>query len=443
MSSCSNSSNLLGNVNISDISNSGARLLMTHPISGFSGGISVAIGEDGVTAGDVIRYDVIPGSPSENKYTKAQADVAQHAEMVGVIENISGNSPNEVVSVVLSGQIQFPASRFVDADHVATPTVAGASGGNDVYFLSEATAGVLQNLAPNEVGTIAKPILQVMSDNGIFNAQVVNYIGYQIGGSITVEDKNDDRTGTVADVVDFANKGTKLVFPFDSQWFPLHKEDQWLALDKSAKEFTQWTYNDACEGVFANGKFGLKVRLEFTTTPPSNWPGTKLTQKDADGRILSTWIVDTVDRPNNTAIIFGVNVDQSTNLAIDVDTTKKIYSGLSAYTLNGTNSVTRLSFRLPVETSTARTTFKDMNGNLTSYPKVTSMFIGPDGGLRGASIAQDVTVKNLTATDKITITSYENDITATDVAYILKQMNDEIEELKGKLNLVKTQVDIA
>jgi hypothetical protein len=52
-------------------------------------------------------------------------------------------------------------------------------------------------------------------------------------------------------------------------------------------------------------------------------------------------------------------------------------------------------------------------------------------------------VKNLTATDKITITSYENDITATDVAYILKQMNDEIEELKGKLNLVKTQVDIA
>jgi len=73
MPSASNSSNLLGNVNISDISNSGARLLMTHPISGFSGGISVAIGEDGVTAGDVIRYDVIPGSPSENKYTKAQA----------------------------------------------------------------------------------------------------------------------------------------------------------------------------------------------------------------------------------------------------------------------------------------------------------------------------------------------------------------------------------
>jgi len=44
------------------------------------------------------------------------------------------------------------------------------------------------NLAPSEPGTIAKPILQRMSDSaGSYNYQVLNYIGYQIGGDMIAE----------------------------------------------------------------------------------------------------------------------------------------------------------------------------------------------------------------------------------------------------------------
>ena len=442
MPSCSNSSNLSGNVNISDISNSGARLIMTHPLTGFSGGVSGNIGDDGITAGDVIRYDVVPGSPSENKYTKAQADVAQHAEMIGVIESISGTSPNQVVNMVLSGQIQFPASRFVNADHIATPTVQGASGGNDIYFLSEATAGALQNLAPNEVGTIAKPILQVISDNdGIFNGHVVNYIGYQIGGSINIEDPQDDRTGTVQQVVDFDSKGTGMVFDPTSQWFPLHSE-KWLPLNKNAKEFTQWTYNNACNAVFGGGVYGLYEEVQLTTTPPSNWVGKQLTQKDEYGKIVGKYTINYVDRPNNKVEVYGVNVNNSTGLAIGVDADKKLYQGTSSYTPDGSNSVKKLSFALPIETKKYSASYKDIKGKPKSYSTFTSMFINPDGGYRGAHVAHDLTVKNLTATDKITLTSVENNTTATDVAYILKQLNAEMVVVKDKLNLIKTAVNI-
>ena len=63
-SSCGNRSNLSGNLNVRSITNSGARLLMTHDISGFSGGrVSDYIGDDGVTAGDAIRYDVVQYKP--------------------------------------------------------------------------------------------------------------------------------------------------------------------------------------------------------------------------------------------------------------------------------------------------------------------------------------------------------------------------------------------
>jgi hypothetical protein len=438
MSSCSNSSNILGNVNISDISNSGARLLMTHPLSGFSGGIANNIGEDGITAGDVIRYDVVPGSPSENKYTKAQADVAQHAEMIGIVENINGNS----VTIVLSGQIQFPSSRFLNASQVATPTVEGASGGNDIYFLSEATAGAIQNLAPNVVGTIAKPVLQVINDNdGVFNGHVVNYIGYQIGGSINVEDINDDLTGTVAAVVDFGSMGTKLNFGDTSQWFALNQE-RWLPLSTYASEYTQWTYNNACDRVFAGGVYGLKEKVRLTTTPPSNWVGEKLTQKDVNGKIIGRWIVSAVDRPNNEIELYGVNVDSSSGLALNIDPDKNLYHGISTYMPDGSTSVTRLSFSLPIENKKSSSSFKDIFGGIKQYNVISSMFVNPDGGYRGASIAHDVTVKNLTATDKITITSMDNDTTATDVAYILKQMNTDLASCMSKVGLTKTNVNI-
>lgn len=226
-SSCSaNSSNLLGNVNVSDISGSGSRLLMTVPLTGFSGGrLSNYIGDDGVTAGDAIRYNAIPydavTNPSGGKYVKAKADIPENSEVVGIIESISqGDSATAVI--VLSGQIDYPTTNLVEAIHIDVDAgVTGSAGGNDVYFLSAATAGAIQNLAPSEPTQVIKPIYQVAPDSP-FSGQVVNYIGYQSGGQIVVEDTNVIPLGSLV-MVPFASPreeatGTSI----KRGWYPIN-----------------------------------------------------------------------------------------------------------------------------------------------------------------------------------------------------------------------------
>ena len=129
MSSCNNSSNLIGNLNVNNITHSGARLMMTHPLSGFSGGrISQYSGDDGITAGDAIRFNTIEyhatTNPSGGKYVKAQADLAHTSEVVGVVEGVEGVNEDgtaktdAVVNVVISGQIKFPTDKLVSATHI-------------------------------------------------------------------------------------------------------------------------------------------------------------------------------------------------------------------------------------------------------------------------------------------------------------------------------------
>jgi hypothetical protein len=203
MPSCSsNSSNLSGNVNINNITNSGARLLMTIPLSGFSGGrISGPIEDtDGVTAGDAIRYDAVVSSVSEGKYIKAQADSPANSEVVGIVEEVTPVNPVDpqsgIATIVISGQINYPESKLVTATHIDEDAgVTGSAGGNDIYFLSAATAGVLQNLAPVSPTQVIKPIYQVAPDSP-WSGQVVNYIGYQSGGQIVAEQKDITPPGT-------------------------------------------------------------------------------------------------------------------------------------------------------------------------------------------------------------------------------------------------------
>ena len=219
MASCNtNSSNLLGNLNINSITSSGARLLMTHPLSGFSGGrISNYIGDDGITAGDAIRYDVISGSPSENKYVKAQANTPSNCEVIGIVEEVSplnlSDPSSGVVTVVIQGQINYPTSKLVNATHIdAEAGLTGSAGGNDVYFLSAATAGVIQNLAPAEPTQVIKPIYQVAPD-GDWTGQVVNYIGYQAGGQVVGEDTHAMVAGSLIEVMDTDTSAVKTSRP--------------------------------------------------------------------------------------------------------------------------------------------------------------------------------------------------------------------------------------
>tara|TARA_R100001082_G_C4363588_1_gene160652 strand:+ start:1172 stop:2536 length:1365 start_codon:yes stop_codon:yes gene_type:complete len=309
-SSCSNSSNISGNLNVRSITNSGARLLMTHDITGFSGGrVSNYIGDDGVTAGDAIRYDVVPykadgvtDSPSYQKYRKAQADTAENAEIVGIVESID----NGIVSVILSGQMIYP-DRIVNATHIdETLGTSGATGGNDIYFLSEVTAGAIQNLAPIEPTKIAKPILQQAAD-GTFSHHVVNYIGYQIGGSVVANLRGDDEDLGLKNYIDIGGGDMMLA---DNEWDATKKYNIAPLTTKSsvAKSRNNKTFNSLIgeNGKLKNKPFGAEYCFEAAEGFVSSlWLNQKVYFIDGNGTRLwegYCFQVGDTSRPNVNCI---------------------------------------------------------------------------------------------------------------------------------------------
>ena len=423
--SSSTSSNLWGNTNIQDITNSGARLIMSHDISGFSGGIMThplggTYAGDGVTAGDVIRYDTVPDSVSYKKYTKAMGNVAENAEVVGVIETIE----NGVVGVVISGQIKFPSGRFATADHIATPTIGGASGGNDVYFLSAATAGGVQSLAPNKSGQIAKPVLQV-ADDGVFNAHVVNYIGYQIGGNIAGSTETYNMTGSVDRIIDFDDNRN---IDGSNSWFRVDRKT-WLPLNTSAPEYIDRLYTNASSTVFGNGRFGRRDEIIISQTPPTSLVGRRLIQKD--GRItIWSGIVSGVNRTTNTINVESVELDSS-NKAIAPDVSKTLYDGTIIYT---PTTVTPMAFALPVYSVVASSQFKDIYGKSSTHSDIYVMFVLGDDMGRVITIPNQVEIEDAVITNKLTITNADATSTTTDVAEVLRLINADLNSLASKTN---------
>lgn len=162
MPSCSNSSNISSTINSLNVTQG-------------SGGSRFVVQIDrvvGLTAGDVIRYDV----PTSG-YTASKADTPENAEVFGVIE--SYNSSTQKFNVVMGGSVVLDSSRFA----VIPTSPSGAGGGNDIYFLSGMTAGVLQNLAPSNLDHITKPVYQV-APHGTYTGSVINYSGYRLGGDV-------------------------------------------------------------------------------------------------------------------------------------------------------------------------------------------------------------------------------------------------------------------
>lgn len=214
MSSCGNSSNIQGNTTFNEFNNIGSRIIVPISWTGFSGSgvgdygwrVSNDItGAAGVTTGDAIFFDVRVGSVSEGKYIPAKADKPETAEVFGVIEEIDEGT----AKVVIAGQINYPMDRI----HYDTRDVLGASGGNDVFFLSSATGGLLSNLAPEEVTHIAKPLL-TKAELGDYNAVVNNYIGYAIGGAVSGTQTGGDPAGTLR----FVPENIIDTFSFSTVW---------------------------------------------------------------------------------------------------------------------------------------------------------------------------------------------------------------------------------
>ena len=130
----------------------------------------------GFTAGNVIRFDV-----ASNGYTLAQANSPANAEVCGVVAD--GTITNSIFSYVMGGDIIM--------NSFSTNSTISGSTGAEVFFLSSATAGIMDSTPPNDAGSVLKTVIVRLpsvnisgttQDKGI----VKNYVGNYLGGDTAV-----------------------------------------------------------------------------------------------------------------------------------------------------------------------------------------------------------------------------------------------------------------
>lgn len=137
--------------------------------------ITVTQNSHGFTLGNAIRWNSgVDGNVAQ--YVQAKADSPYNAEVVGVVtEVISANA----FEVTLSGVVDM--TNFFASDG-SIPEGATA---DDVFFLSSATAGMMDITRPTQPGFVAKPVITRLAedtDGNIFGS-VTNYVGAVNGGS--------------------------------------------------------------------------------------------------------------------------------------------------------------------------------------------------------------------------------------------------------------------
>ena len=199
--SCSASSNIRGQASIINPQGSNARTFININSSRLGGSTIGA----GMTPGAVVRFDWTVGglpSGSTGTYVRSKADNNENAEVVGVVES----NDNGEITIVTNGYINIPndaaGSMFTYPTNPETGQVNGASGGNDIWFLSAITAGHLQNLEPTGAGQVVKPVLQKIAHPD-YNYQVINYIGYAVAGDVLAENLSYVPIGSYQRVPDF------------------------------------------------------------------------------------------------------------------------------------------------------------------------------------------------------------------------------------------------
>ena len=198
MASCSSSSNIRGQASIINPQGAYSRLFMNLDINNMNGSTI----ENGVTAGDVIRFSPQPFG-STGTYKKSKADNNENAEVVGVVESVS---PSGIYTVVTHGLINLTGESIELKVNPLTGSTQGASGGNDIFFLSPGTAGFVQNLEPINPSQIVKPVLQ-RTYHPEYNYNVINYIGYAVAGDMLAENLSYVPVGSYTVVPDFVASG--------------------------------------------------------------------------------------------------------------------------------------------------------------------------------------------------------------------------------------------
>jgi len=173
----------------------------------------------GITAGDVIRWDVPTGG-----YTLSVASTEPKAEVLGVVESVNASG----CTVVLTGSIQYPSSRL-------SAITSGGAGNVDVLFLSDTVSGGLTGTVDMSTSgeKIIKPVMQV-APHSIYNAVVTNYVGYKAGNQATISEN-----------VGGLPIGSVVYFPADYvNYTSFINSGGWTQLQSSNNYFSVSTYPD-------------------------------------------------------------------------------------------------------------------------------------------------------------------------------------------------------
>ena len=352
--------------------------------------------DSGLTAGDVIRYQVTgpTGAGGTPIYKRSMADNVENAEVVGVVESAT----DAAMEVVIFGQINFPDSKFVNSG-----SPEGASGGNDVYFLSSGTSGGVNSLAPDQVTQVVKPVLQRM-DAGDFNAVVLNYIGYLVGGEVAAEDANSAIIGSVYEYVDIGQ-----ILP-----------SAHLKVSDDSHSLSVSNYNALYKKFGTTFGFTEVITLDSSDKVLGSMKGQRILQKDGSKSTYSGRI-HSVDSVNNTLTI------KRSGGQNQVDTTKKILIRNLQYDVTSTEIT---EFTTPKITKNTNTT-ASVGGAPTTATFSVAMVVDDTTGV---TIPTNVSVDTLTVKNKLTTSTSEAN-TLDDINASVNTINTDISTIKSTLGL--------
>ena len=403
MADCTtNSSNISGHLTVNNFNNVGARLIVPISLSGFSGGQGgdatwkSEIGDaQGVTVGDVVFYDARSGSPSEGKFTTSIADAADTSEVFGVIESADG----DIANVVMYGQINYP----MDKVHYDELSISGASGGNDVFFLSSVTAGLLTNIAPITVGHIAKPIL-TGATLGNYNAIVNNYIGYAVGGAVAAQDVS---SGTVGELR-YIPEGTDTATMEANGYI---RADEVSAV--SVSDYPDY-YNLVGE------QYGSEHEITFSNDTPVDLADlNKALTQTLSSTTSASSTVKTIDITNDKVTVKYDPGDEK------FKTGDAVVGGRSVKIATSTIKYVYVP-KYPVR----KESVKDSSGKFRTVNQIPFIKVS---AVVGVSIPQNLTVTNLNVTGKLTASSSEESTTYDDLVAQVKTLKADVATLQSKV----------
>lgn len=411
MSSCNNTSNIAGNLTINSLQAVGSRLITVIPNNNtIKGGVFA-----GVTAGDVLRYDLLS---EPNLYVAAQANDPATSEVVGVVESVDDTQ----ITLVLSGQMKYPVDKFaaIDPDGDGPLGSTGGAGGNDIYFLSSVTGGVLQNIAPSDPTNIVKPVLQ-MADNGDYNAVVQNYIGYQVGGNVVAtEDGGEGGGEDLLEMRQFIDTGRT------------HFGNGFIRADVS---------HDLGVNKYSNyyAYIGIKYGhiVEITKSSNANnydvsLDGKTVTQKTS-GRDVISGSIEYISPEKIKVTVPAITTEMD---ADGFKLGKELYIDGRKY--GEASSITVTHVRTPIVENDRNNPVRILSSNMSTLPNQKTVWAIKVTNEFGVRIPSKVTISELEVTSKLTALSSGSGKTITDVAAVLNNLDTDNKSNASKLNTTST-----